>query len=102
MAKTPFKMKGYSYAGKSPVKDDKEFPGLLPEVTVSGGKKTVPGSFIQDERGSSVAGSSVEHNKLRKKQKNRDKKLTSSEEARLKVLNTKTEQAYWAQEKLKK
>tara|TARA_R110002012_G_scaffold245434_1_gene420428 strand:+ start:2361 stop:2663 length:303 start_codon:yes stop_codon:yes gene_type:complete len=99
MEKTPFKMKGYSYAGKSPMKDNEEFPGLLPEVTVSGGKKTVPGSFIQDERGSSVAGSSVEHAKLRKKQKNRDKNLTSSEQARLKILNTKTEKAYWEHKK---
>jgi len=72
-------------------------------VTVSGGKKTVQGSFIQhpgstkDGGGSSIAGSSKEHNTLRLKKKKGT--LTSSEKADLRELDAKTQDAYWAQEK---
>ena len=61
-------------------------------VGVSGGKKTKQGSFIQDERGSSVAGSSIEHADLRKKKKGG--KLTSAERVRLRDLELTTEKAY--------
>jgi hypothetical protein len=85
----PFKM-------KSPLKNTGT---MLPEVKVSGGKKTKKGTFIQDERGSSIAGSSIEHDKLRKKDKASRKekgspKLTSKERARLRELNLATQKAY--------
>ena len=81
---------------KSPLKNTGT---MLPEVTITGGKKTKQGTFIQDERGSSIAGSSIEHHKLRKKDKaskktKGSKKLSSKEKARLRELNLATEKAY--------
>jgi len=76
-----------------------EFPGLIAEVPVSGGKKTEPGSFIQTKRGSSTAGNSVEHQALRDKKKKNKKvsgseALTAKERARLNQLDKETEIAY--------
>ena len=97
-----YKMKGHTLPGikqrkgsvlpKITEPTQEEFPGLLPEVTVVGGKKTVPGTFTQDVRGSSITGSSIEHAELREKQKKNI--LTSEERQRLRELNLATEQAY--------
>ena len=99
----PYKMKGHTLPGikqrkgsvlpkiTEPTKE--EFPGLLPEVEVSGGKKTVPGTFIQDESGSSIVGSSIEHGELREKKKKNT--LTSGERKRLRDLDIETGEAYW-------
>ena len=65
----PFKM-------KSPLKNTGT---ILPEVKVTA-KKTKKGTFVQDERGSSIAGSSIEHADLRGKSKT--KSLTSKERSR--------------------
>jgi len=109
-----FKLKGHTLPGikqgastrtadgraKSSAFQKEEFPGLVDfEVDVSGGKKTKQGEFMQDERGSTVTGSSVRHNELRTKQRNASKnpkapKLTSAERAELRDLNMKTEKAY--------
>jgi len=72
-------------------------------VKVSGGKKTVKGSFVQhpgrlkDGGGASIAGSSKEHSTLRLKKKKGT--LTSSEKANLRELDAKTQDAYWAKQK---
>ena len=69
-------------------------------IKVSGGKKTVPGSFVQHpgttERGggSSTAGNSTEHAALRVKAKNRT--ISASERKRLAALEAATEKAYKA------
>ena len=67
-------------------------------VEVSGGKKTKQGSYIdypgkaKDGGGSTTAGNSVEHSKLRVKAKKRS--ITASEKARLAALDAKTIKAY--------
>jgi len=109
MGNTPFKMSGFSGFG-SPMRDEKKMTAAQmqaaslaaaekkPAIEVSGGKKTVQGSFIQypgkAERGggSTIAGSSQEHSKLRVKEKNRT--LSSSERGQLETLNLKTGKAY--------
>ena len=99
--KSGFKMKGNpmqrNFGVGSPMRDEKEeLKGVLPEVKVSGGKKTVPGSLVQHEKaqGTSIAGSSIEHGELRKKSKKGT--ISPSEKGRLKDLNVATEKAYWA------
>ena len=110
-----FKLKGHTLPGikqgastrtadgrakSSAFQKDEKFPGLVDfEVEVKGGKKTKQGEFMQDERGSTITGSSVRHDKLRTKQRKASKspkapKLTSAERAELRDLNMKTEKAY--------
>tara|TARA_R110002020_G_scaffold285316_1_gene500851 strand:- start:9 stop:389 length:381 start_codon:yes stop_codon:yes gene_type:complete len=100
------KMLNKSAKGRSPMQSNYSSPmkadidaGELKTVEVSGGKKTKQGEFMQDERGSTITGSSVEHNTLRKKRRdNKTKKgapaLTSEERARLRELDMLTEKAY--------
>ena len=77
-------------------------------VTVSGGKKTKPGTFVQystegggESRGASIAGSSKRHTKLRDKKKDKNYKMTDSERAELRDLDVKTGKAYFASKKKK-
>ena len=72
---------------------------ISPGVTISE-KATEQGSFIQypgslrEGGGATVAGSSQEHVKLRQIVKDRNKKLTAAQRARLAELNALTEKAY--------
>ena len=91
-----FQQKGSPYKKTDP---PAEFPGLIKEIPVDGGKKTKPGSFIQTRKGSSTAGNSIEHQALRDKDKKNKKvsgsePLTAKERARLNQLNKETEIAY--------
>lgn len=72
-------------------------------VTVSGGKKTKPGTFVQypsegggESRGASIAGSSKRHTQLRNMKKDKSYKMTASERAELRDLDVKTGKAYFA------
>ena len=116
---TPFKMKGSpfqrNYGIGSPLHEDKPVKVKTKKPTQeeliaqadaqfgdgvekSGGNKTVQGTFIQDERGSSIAGSSIEHKQLRDKDRADEnqwkKKMTSADRERLRELNELTEKAY--------
>ncbi len=71
-------------------------------ITVSGGKKTKPGTFVQystegggESRGASIAGSSKRHTKLRDMEKDKNYKMTDSERAELRDLDVKTGKAYF-------
>ena len=94
--KSLFQQKGSPYKKTDPPVN---FPGLLKEVPVDGGKKTEPGSFIQTSKGATTAGNSIEHGKLRAKNKryktiSGSKKLTPTETKRLADLDAATEKAY--------
>tara|TARA_R100001082_G_scaffold51232_1_gene27847 strand:- start:278 stop:682 length:405 start_codon:yes stop_codon:yes gene_type:complete len=72
------------------------------EVEVSGGKKTIPGSFVQystegggESRGASIAGSSKRHTKLRDLAKDPNYKMTIEEREELRDLDVKTGKAYF-------
>ena len=117
---TPFKMKGSpfqrNYGIGSPLHKDKPVKVKTKKPTqeeliaqaeaqfgdgvkVSGGNKTVQGTFTQDERGSSIAGSSIEHKELRDKDRAGSRvvgseKMTSAERERLRELNALTLKAY--------
>ncbi len=95
-AKSLFQQKGSPYKKTDPPVN---FPGLLKEVPVDGGKKTKPGSFMQTSKGATTAGNSIEHGKLRAKKKRAktivgSKNLTPTERKRLAELDTATERAY--------
>ena len=103
MARSGFKMKGNPMRRNFPsaFKSDKPTEAELiaqaeaqfgEGVKVSGGKKTEQGSFVQDDRGSSIAGSSIIHHELRKKEKKGT--LTRDEKSQLKTLNQKTGKAW--------
>ena len=116
---TPFKMKGSpfqrNYGIGSPLHKDKPVKVKTKKPTQeeliaqadaqfgdgvekSGGNKTVQGTFIQDERGSSIAGSPIEHKQLRDKDRadenQWEKKMTSADRERLRELDALTEKAW--------
>ena len=97
---------------KSSAFQKEEFPGLLPEVEIEGGKGYGEGEFIQDESAgtrtktggtfSSIGGKVTRHRELLEKQDDPNQKLTAAEREELKQIKRDVEKAYKKKEAAKK
>ena len=97
---------------KSSAFQKEEFPGLLPEVKIEGGKGYGEGEFIQDESAgtrtktggtfSSIGGKVTRHRELLEKQNDPNQKLTAAEREELKQINRDVAKAYKKKQAAKK
>jgi hypothetical protein len=85
MENAPFKMKGYSYPGNSPVKKDEKFPGLLPEVEVKASDHQTQRDLLAKQARSNYSGSpkpDMEQSVRSQSYRDADKYIASKSKAR--------------------
>ena len=97
---------------KSSAFQKEEFPGLLPEVEIEGGKGYGEGELIQDKTAgtetktggefTSIGGKVTRHRELLEKQDDPNQKLTAAEREELKQIRTDVEKAYKKKQAAKK